>query len=163
MTGRRDLSLEHFTNAGFAKLLRKPFSKTELLQKLNELFNNSKPTKEIKPIQSTSRTSKEFSLETIKMFLGDDQDAIDEILFTFKTDTLENIKQLSDAAANNNTTQISQIAHRMLPMFRQLEVVQVIPILENFEGLNTTNYSHEKLTEEYLMLEKYIKNLLKEL
>ncbi|MGB3143678.1 MAG: ATP-binding protein [Maribacter sp.] len=163
MTGRRDLSLEHFTDAGFAKLLRKPFSKTELLQKLNELFSNSKPTAEIKPIQSTRRTSKEFSLETIKMFLGDDQDAVDEILYTFKKDTLENIKQLSDAAANNNTTQISQIAHRMLPMFRQLEVVQVIPILENFEGLNTTNYSHEKLKDEYLTLEKHFKKLLKEL
>ncbi len=161
MTGRRDLSLEHFINLGFAKLLRKPFCKTELLQKLNELFNNSKPTAEIKPIQSTSRTSKEFSLETIKMFLGDDQDAIDEILYTFKKDTLENIKQLSDATVSNNTTQISQIAHRMLPMFRQLEVVQAIPILENFEGLNTTNYSHEKLKDEYLTLEKHIKKLLK--
>ena len=163
MTGRRDLSLEHFTNAGFSKLLRKPFTKTELLQILNELFSNGKPPALTPSIQLTNNSSNDFSLETLKTFLGDDQDAIAEILTTFKTDTLKNLKQLSDAVAAYQTTEISQIAHRMLPMFRQLQVAQAIPILEKFEESNNEKYSHKELKEALVSLEKQIKKLLESL
>ena len=160
MTGRRDLSLEHFTDAGFARLLRKPFSKTELLQKLNELFNKSEPTIAIETTTPQNKTSKDFSLDTLKMFLGDDQDALDEILFTFKTDTLKNVKQLTEAVETYNTSQVSKTAHRMLPMFRQLQVVKAIPILENFEEMNETTQNPEKLKQENAALEKHIETLL---
>lgn len=161
MTGRRDLSQEHFTDAGFDKLLRKPFSKTDLVQKLNELFINSRPELDISSAEPTSTTSKSFSLDTLKMFLGeDDQDALDEILCSFKTETLENSKQLLDSIETANIQQIRKTAHKMLPMFRQLQVAKVIPILEDLEQISEETYNPENVKKENTLLQNHIKELI---
>lgn len=161
MTGRRDLSQEHFTDAGFDKILRKPFSKTDLVHKLNELFNNTKPQLEIISAEPTSKTSKNFSLDSLNMFLGDDQDALNEILCSFETESLENSKQLLDSIETSNISQIRKTAHKMLPMFRQLQVVKVIPILENFEQISEETYDPKNIKKENTLLQNHIKELLK--
>ena len=93
------------------------------------------------------------------MFLGDDQNAIDEVLFIFKKDTEENAFLLRTAFENNNITQISSVAHKMLPMFRQLEVHTAIPILETFEVLNRGDFSEQQLKAKNIELQREIKKL----
>lgn len=161
MTGRRDLSLEHFKNKGFAQLIRKPFSKTDLFQKLDVLFNDRVPTKPIEPKSFVTNGDTDFNLDTLKMFLGDDKNVLYQILYTFKLDTIENSKQLLDAVDNFDISQINKTAHKMLPMFRQLKVVKAIPILETFEQMTENTYRPEKLKEEHTRLQKNIDKTLK--
>jgi len=161
MTGRRDLPLEHFINVGFSQLLRKPFSKTDLLQTLNQLFNTFSQTKIIAPDDFENNSNQEFfNLDNIKMFVGDDASAMDEILYTFKMDTQENSKQLLNAVDNFNISQVNKIAHKMLPMFRQLQVIKIVPILEIFEQLKKDEYSLKQLKKSHSELQLHVTELI---
>ncbi|MEP2280721.1 ATP-binding protein [Maribacter sp.] len=160
MTGRRDLSLEHFTEKGFTNLLRKPFSKTDLVQKLNDLFNQPTELESYSPSVFVDDKDELFSLNNLKLFLGDDQNAIDEVLFIFRKDTEENLQHLHTAATDNDIEQLNKIAHKMLPMFRQLEIQNAIPILEVFEVLKNDEISHNEVMKKFKKLEKGIENLI---
>lgn len=163
MTGRRDLPLEHFTHEGFDELILKPFSKTALLQKLNEISNRTTKTEVIETIYSNKKNEDSYSLETIKMFLGEDKRAINEVLYSFKMDTIENRNHLKYAISNFDISKLNQIAHKMLPMFRQLQVLNAIPILENFEVLKTGEKTLEELKEESTELQQKIEALIQEI
>ena len=163
MTGRKDLPLEHFTHEGFDELILKPFSKTALLQKLNEISNRTTKTEVIETIYSNKKNEDSYSLETIKMFLGEDKRAINEVLYSFKMDTIENRNHLKYAISNFDISKLNQIAHKMLPMFRQLQVLNAIPILENFEVLKTGEKTLEELKEESTELQQKIEALIQEI
>ena len=163
MTGRKDLPLEHFTHEGFDELILKPFSKTALLQKLNEISNLRTKTEVIETIYSNKKNEDSYSLETIKMFLGEDKRAINEVLYSFKMDTIENRNHLKYAISNFDISKLNQIAHKMLPMFRQLQVLNAIPILENFEVLKTGEKTLEELKEESTELQQKIEALIQEI
>ena len=163
MTGRRDLPLEHFTHEGFDELILKPFSKTALLQKLNEISNLTTKTKVIETIYSNKKNEDSYSLETIKMFLGEDKRAINEVLYSFKMDTIENRNHLKYAISNFDISKLNQIAHKMLPMFRQLQVLNAIPILENFEVLKTGEKTSEELKDESTEVLQKIEALIQEI
>ena len=164
MTGRRDLSLEHFTEKGFSGLILKPFSKTELLQKLNEIINiNFDSTVKQTTEEKNSDTNKPYSLSTLKQYLGDDQNAIDEVLLIFKKDTEENLSQLQTAIDKFDIELLNKTAHRMLPMFRQLEVQHAIPILETFEVLKKHELTSIQLKRKYQEFDAIAKDLVNSL
>ncbi len=155
MTGRRDLSLEHFAEQGFDQLLRKPFSTSDLAQKLNKLLYRSDLQSTLKVSKPIAETEGEFSLSTLNQFLGDDTEALHEIVFTFKKDSLQNLDQLQKAVDEFNILDIKQTAHRMLPMFRQLKVIRAIPLLEAFEILEQERYDKETLLKMNKELKRY--------
>ncbi|WP_437369486.1 ATP-binding response regulator [Maribacter litoralis] len=164
MTGRRDLSLEHFTEKGFSGLILKPFSKTELLQKLNEIINtNFDSTVKRTAEEKNSDTNKPYSLSILKQYLGDDQNAIDEVLLIFKNDTEENLSQLQTAIDKYDIELLNKTAHRMLPMFRQLEVQNAIPILETFEVLKKDELTSIQLKRKYQEFDAIAKDLVNSL
>ncbi|WP_430429160.1 ATP-binding response regulator [Maribacter litoralis] len=164
MTGRRDLSLEHFTEKGFSGLILKPFSKTELLQKLNEIINiNFDSTVKQTTEEKNSDANKPYSLSTLKQYLGDDQNAIDEVLLIFKKDTEENLSQLQTAIDKYDIELLNKTAHRMLPMFRQLEAQNAIPILETFEVLKKDELTSIQLKRKYQEFDAIAKDLVNSL
>ncbi|WP_116771260.1 ATP-binding response regulator [Maribacter litoralis] len=164
MTGRRDFSLEHFTEKGFSGLILKPFSKTELLQKLNEIINiNFDSTVKQTTEEKNSDTDKPYSLSTLKQYLGDDQNAIDEVLLIFKKDTAENLSQLQTAIDKYDIELLNKTAHRMLPMFRQLEAQNAIPILETFEVLKKDELTSIQLKRKYQEFDAIAKDLVNSL
>ena len=160
MTGRRDLTVDHFIEKGFTGLIRKPFSKTDLLQKLNNMFEMDFQHTHEKPFISRNDNENLYSLETIELFLGKDKTAIDEVLLTFKNDTGKNLHELKLAVATNNIAQINSTAHRMLPMFRQLHVNKIVPTLETFETLKKNDSTHKSISEIYAKLEQEISDVI---
>ena len=97
------------------------------------------------------------------MFLGNDKNALDEVLLIFIKDTEENSNQLDKAVKNIDVAQINKTAHKMLPMFRQLEINTAIPILEIFEVLKIDENTFEKLMIKNDKLQKEINVLLEAL
>ncbi len=134
MTGRKDLPTSTYTTAGFAKILQKPFTKTCFLEVLGNLFpaNISSPVAQEAEayIQTTSNL---FSLAGISSFLGNDREAIYEVLQTFRRDTETNMQALKTAIGTKDFKEINAISHRMLPMFRQLKANEIVLILEKLE------------------------------
>ena len=144
MTGRRDLESEAYTSIGFDQVLQKPFSKKELIGMLKLLGFKAEDIEEVQHKSASDASnkvvSKHYSLEIIHSFLGTNEDAVDDVLQTFLRDTQTNLQLLEDGVATIDYTQINQVTHRMLPMFRQLKV-DIVPILERLElaKMETTN------------------------
>ncbi|NHF58715.1 response regulator [Flavobacteriaceae bacterium TP-CH-4] len=133
MTGRRDLESEAYTSLGFAQVLQKPFSKGELIGILKLLGLHTKNLgKELTPKEKTT-TAEVYDLDIIHSFLGTNEDAIHDVLETFLMDTSTNMKLLNETVTARDYAQINSVAHRMLPMFRQLKVASCVPILERLE------------------------------
>lgn len=160
MTGRHDLNKDLFMAHGFSEILKKPFTKNQLLIAIRSLMQhkNLQVTKETNAPQRESNEL--YSLETLKLFLGDDVNAINEVLHTFLTDTAVNTEQLGKAVTQKNYEQMNKTAHRMLPMFRQLQVTKSISILESLEIAHENSLSIDKVEEGFKHLEKVIHELV---
>ncbi|HUH45757.1 MAG TPA: ATP-binding protein, partial [Arenibacter sp.] len=153
MTGRKDLEKTTYLKAGFADILQKPFTKDRFTSMLAELF----PT-QVTEVRETNRGeritsgSNLFSLEVISSFLGDDRDGIAEVLHTFMADTITSMDRLKNAIDTAELTEINSIPHKMLPMFRQLKVEEIIPTLERLETLKAPDLNIKELQQDYRSL-----------
>ncbi len=134
MTGRKDLQTEIYKKAGFQEILQKPFTKTCFLETLSTLFPEKPIVTEKEGIQTSNSTvSTLFNLDVISAFLGDSSESINEILEAFVMDTKTNLELLKLSVETKKHKDVQAIAHRMLPMFRQLKANEIIPILESLE------------------------------
>lgn len=136
MTGRKDLQKEIYYKKGFKGILQKPFTKASFLEILANFFPE-KPmvSKKITGPTSSGTVSNLFSLEVISAFLGDNPESISEVLETFVQDTEINMDLLKLSIETKNYNDIPAIAHRMLPMFRQINAHEIVPILERLEQM----------------------------
>ncbi len=134
MTGRKDLDADAYTSLGFAQVLQKPFSKGELVGMFKLLGIATENLRlDESPVKKVNANSELYSLTIIHSFLGNNPDAVNEVLEIFLRDTAQNMQLLNDSVSVKDYQQINQVAHRMLPMFRQLSVTDCISILEELE------------------------------
>jgi len=161
MTGRKDLEKKVYSEAGFADILQKPFTKTSLLKVLQGQFPEAIHDKEVPKTETIPVSGSHlFSLEIINSFLGNNKLAVAEVLQTFKADTLTNMERLSMAIAQMNTQEINAISHRMLPMFRQLKSADIVPILEELELLAENDMTEKAIKLSFADLKNKVTVLL---
>jgi len=157
MTGRRDLTAKDYAKTGFTGMLQKPFSKTRFIEVLQQLFPDHFYSKNgRKHLKKVEISSNLFDLEMISPFLNNDKDAISEVLNTFLSDTGINLNELKVKMEHKDQKAINNIAHKMLPMFRQLKSQEIVPILEDLEQLSPKQLEAKELMEIYLQLENKI-------
>ena len=135
MTGRKDLQTETYFNSGFSDVIQKPFTKDQLVNVLHKTSSKHINNTKASAVKEKSNTSHLFSLDIITSFLGDDKEAIYEVLTTFLRDTKDNMKRLDTAIFNGDYGTINQVTHKMLPMFRQLKAEDITPHLETLETI----------------------------
>lgn len=148
MTGRRDMDASVYKDRGFTGVLKKPFTRQQLL----ELLYNLVPAPELKaeaekPTKTLATHTEIFSLDTLYSFLGDDEVACSGIVQTFTEETRTNMALLGKAVAGGDTDTINRTAHRMLPMFRQFKASLCIEDLETFETVAPGEKSRKELQE----------------
>lgn len=151
LTGKIDFDDQEYKKLGFNHYMRKPFN-------INTLYNTVYKILRIK-IKDVEITSAEHTL-TMKMkydtfdlsdlfnLLENDKEAVTLILESFFISTKSNIEQLQIESANNNIDGIKQIAHKMLPMFRQLHIIKLVDalfLLEQNASTFPTPEVHEKV------------------
>lgn len=165
MTGRRDLGPEAYISVGFTQVLQKPFTKNELIATLKLMgIATEKPQKKMEaPVTDTQRESKLYSLDIIHSFLGKNEDAIFEVLQTFLSDTRTNMELLEDTVGSKDYKQVNHVAHRMLPMFRQLKAGACVSILEKMEVATVETMGHNALEDAQQQLKTDISALVSEL
>lgn len=134
MTGQQITDKSVYTGAGFTDVLQKPFSNTsflDILGKVGHSINGAgATTTSIPGSQSTH-----FSVNNIAPFLDSPQ-AVLEVLEVFLENTEKNMELLFSHIGSHDFSEIRAISHKMLPMFRQLEVRKAIPLLEELEHLS---------------------------
>ncbi len=161
LTGRTDLDLSVYKNAGFTTVIKKPYSPKILLETIQHILDHE----EIPEIESTNNDNKTasqiYSLETLKDFLGQDESALKEVLKSFIETTIENLGYLKIAVEEKNHEEIKSIAHRIAPMFKQIQANKIGELLKDLEkeDLNTIDVkgTYEDLSERIKVLFKELK------
>ncbi|KQB43475.1 Two-component system sensor histidine kinase [Flavobacterium daejeonense] len=131
VTGRTDLGEEIYTKAGFATLLKKPFSPNILLQTIDAIFD-----KKTLPVQNNTVKNPEnsFTLDSLKLFLKNDSEAVKNVVESFIASTNSNLVLLENAVQTLDYQKTKQLAHKMNPMFKQIEAIEITAILDQLES-----------------------------
>lgn len=131
LSGRTDVDEEVYRRAGFQKSLLKPYKPAALLNSIEEIFKLKIDRKE-RP-QFSSEVNNGFSLEEIHEFSGGDAGAMQVIIKAFLHSSEANLEDLKMAHAANNVEDMARIAHKMLPMLKQLKAFHITVYLEKLE------------------------------
>lgn len=131
LSGRRDLDENYYTNMGFSACHPKPVQPETLVNMLSRVLEN-------RDIKIHSRPDAElltslYNLQGLSRFTFGDNDALKSILQTFITSADENCKALRNAIKSRDDDKLGEIAHKMIPMLRQMEVNEIVGLLEPVE------------------------------
>ncbi|MDF0715119.1 ATP-binding protein [Muricauda sp. 334s03] len=129
MTGQQIGNKSEYLDSGFSDVLQKPFTAKSLLKALKptvkKTLSNGIPTSD----------SSVFTLSNISPFL-DDPSAVQEVLKVFLENTNKSLEFMFSAVGNKDYNDIRATSHKMLPMFRQMEVQGAISLLVLLENIS---------------------------
>ena len=161
ISGQTTVPAENYTEAGFAGNILKPYKPADLLFKIGEVLKIDIEKKERSNNYNSSGKT-EYSLEEIFLFTGEDQVALDTILTAFIESTRLNLKEIENSVEKGDQERVSQIAHRMLPMFKQMKANEIVPKLQDLEEKKQVAFSMEQIKELLQEIEVLLFQLQKE-
>ena len=138
MTGRTDLGLEFYKNAGFCKVIAKPYLPKKLIEIVLSVLNNVEIPETINENSINENSDQKYSLLTLQQFLPNDKNALQDFLDLFIQSTNSNLYDLENAVFDNNFLDIKAIAHKMNPVFKQIQAVAIAKILDDLENNDLT-------------------------
>ncbi|MBW3519751.1 ATP-binding protein [Flavobacterium sp. NKUCC04_CG] len=133
LSGKRDLSAEDFIELGFTNSHPKPIQITVLIRMLQSIWGITVQDVPTAAFTHPNDIQELYNLTGLRPFIQDDEVAMKNILQIFVNSTEQNLLELREAAQVMDENALSDVAHKMLPMFRQLEITTVIPLLEPIE------------------------------
>jgi signal transduction histidine kinase/CheY-like chemotaxis protein/HPt (histidine-containing phosphotransfer) domain-containing protein len=136
LTGRTDLDASVYSEAGFTTVIQKPYSPKILLETIHLIIENDTLPNVTINKEDEKINSKLYSIETLNEFLGNDNEAIQEVLKSFIVSSTENLNLLETAIEEKNIAEINSIAHRIAPMFKQIQAHAISDILKVLENKN---------------------------
>lgn len=122
----------HYLAAGFFAVIQKPFQPDDLIKVITASLNSK---------TNGSSVSLKYSIEGIKAFSEGEIETTREILISLTHSTSQNLHMFRQYLKTENFKEIKNLAHKMLPMFRQLEAVDIIEPLQMLE--QTSYYGKE--------------------
>ncbi len=162
VSGRNKVDSEVYKKAGFQGNILKPFKPEALLQKIGAVLQVEIERKEIHK-SKTSKVSPNYSLEEIKMFSGNDPRALETILVAFIESNKKNLKEIRTAYEIGDIEGAAKIAHRMLPMFKQLKAKEIVNDLEKMEIKEDEVFQEDNIYDLTLRIEVLLEELHKEI
>ena len=161
VSGRANVTSSTYLEAGFAGNLLKPYRPGELLLKIGEILKVKLENNH--HARSHSSNSRDYSLDEILLFAGADQKALDTILNAFINSNKINLKEIVYAQKQNDIERAAQIAHRMLPMFKQLKAGKIVGKLEQLECKEYEILPEDKISRLVQEIEELLTDLQKEI
>lgn len=135
LTGKVDLEEQAYLDLGFKAVVKKPIELPLLMKQIYRLLNikDLSPMQNDQIISTESQPTDKYDFSDIIKLIGNDISMIQPILQTFISSTKSALETLEQSTENNDKATISQLAHRVLPMFRQLHINAPITALEALE------------------------------
>jgi len=165
LSGKRNLNPEDFMSKGFTAFHPKPLKLEELLLLMKSIFEG-KPMDVSVQVDEARKNEKLFDLSSLNKFTQNDPESLKLIVETFIVSVAENCEALKDATAQMDLPKMAEIAHKMIPMLKQMEVYTISDLLEpvedqalNFNKIQTEEYMEvifDKLKQLVSELEKQI-------
>lgn len=165
LTGKIDFDEHEYKKLGFNHYMRKPLN-------INTLYNTIYKILRIKakePVKASTQnilTMKlnydDFDLTDLFNLLENDKEAIKLIVESFFTSSKTDIEVLNNSFANNDIETVKQTAHKMLPMFRQLKINEIVDKLILLEQ-KTNELSAEEMQKTILEISEKTPSIIKEI
>ncbi|NER16993.1 hybrid sensor histidine kinase/response regulator [Spongiivirga citrea] len=130
LSGKTDLPINHYLKAGFTSKIRKPYKAQHLLLAMANIIEGKEVVTSQEEINSLIQET-DYDLSEIAEFVQEDYSAMQKILTVFMENTREQLHLLN--SKNNDRSGIGNIAHRMSPMFKQINASKIVGILKTLE------------------------------
>ncbi|AVR47362.1 hybrid sensor histidine kinase/response regulator [Christiangramia fulva] len=158
LSGRKEVKAETYTSAGFDRSLHKPYQPEDLKKVVAELLRlEVKEISEKPQSRKVQKADANYDLSEIFEFSGKDKSAMQTIIQAFLEGAGKGIDELKEAQKSGDKEQLGKIAHRMLPMLRQMSAIHITPTLQKLE-------SHEEVGKsEFESMEESLRSLMKDL
>jgi len=126
-----------YAEAGFSDHLTKPFTEKQLLEKLEKFLPQGTMFSSKVESQNSSFKSngKRYSLKYLEETSGANKEFISEMLGSFIANNNANIRRLHRALEEADYNSIHNVAHKMIPSFRYLELRELEAKLRSLELL----------------------------
>lgn len=146
LSGESGKKKEFYINAGFDDYLLKPYDTNKLLSLMARYLQidlEKVSSLENEGFSSVNNTSL-FDLQDLQVFTDSDPAALLSILQTLLKDMTTNLARLNEAKIELDREKIAFVAHKMLPMLRQIKANETIMPLQKLERQNNI-YSDDKI------------------
>lgn len=161
LSGKRNLNPEDFTSKGFTAFHPKPLRLEELLLLMKSIFNG-KPVDVAVQVAEARRDEKLFDLSSLNKFTQNDPVSLKLIVDTFIASVSENTEALRQATCEMNLKRMSEVAHKMIPMLKQMEVYSISDLLEPIED-QSLEYDKEEMEKYVAIIFQKLSVLISEL
>ena len=131
LSGRTDVDTETYRLAGFNKNLLKPYKPGKLQQIIAEIFKLELKNKVNNNLQHSK--NKHYDLQDIYDFSAGDQEAVQTILEAFIESSRSQIELIAVARNDNDKKEVARLAHKMVPMLKQINATHLAKQLERLE------------------------------
>lgn len=133
LSGKRNLNPEDFTSKGFTAFHSKPLKLDELLFLMQSIFEGKPIIDVSRQVDEARKNEKLFDLSSLNKFTQNDAESLKLIVDTFITSVAENCEALKKATDELDIPKMAEIAHKMIPMLKQMEVYTISDLLEPVE------------------------------
>ena len=155
LSGQPNVRPSDYLKMGFSGSLMKPYSSKQLIELIEGVLEVELKRKQEENTDIIEE-EKGYTLSEIRNFAGDDEEALAAILGAFIESTASGMQALELAFKKGDKETVSAIAHKMLPMFRQLRADHLVGLLKKLEDRRTEEISEGKIE----FLEKEVQQLL---
>lgn len=152
---------DFFKNSAITAHVMKPFTEQELHEKLAEALPISPidvqeeeqhvPAGTLRlPAAAVAQTPEAplYDLSEMRLFTGDDHQALADVLEVLVEDQEQNLKQLEQTAAAQDWEANANMAHKMLTAFKHLKAHTVTPYLLQLEQVLHTGEAEQSVLEQ---------------
>ncbi|TBW27936.1 ATP-binding protein [Gramella sp. KN1008] len=134
LSGRTDVNTETYRKAGFDTNLLKPYKPAELKKNIADFLHiNYKSEAKEDSLLNGKLRSENYDLSEIYEFSGRDEEAMNTIIQAFLEGAGSSFSELKTAYNENDSDKMGKLAHRMLPMLRQMKAKEVVTVLVKIE------------------------------
>lgn len=142
VTARSDMKREAFIQKGFMDVLHKPFSATELYAVIGQSPCLTAPTTTHKKEDDTFK----YNFSALTLLCNEDKESEKAIINSFIEETEKNRIALANALQNKDAKSITDLAHKLLPLFTLIEASTCLPSLTWLEAERNKCFSQEMQT-----------------
>lgn len=158
LSARSEISAAELHTAGFSGYLPKPFSSDTLYGVIHYYVKEQQKEISYQPLPMSLHTKGAAALID---FVKEDKQVSREILASFVKETTANIEQLKEMFATKEEASLSDVAHKMLPLFRMMGddvLVDLLCLLE--EGYRLRGKQETTLLDKLMESVKEAEGLL---
>ncbi len=157
LTGHKDPELlKKLKNSGFADIVQKPFSRSDIENVINEHVFSLRNESELSGSQNSQNTGdeKKYDLSNLRSFCDGDEDFVMQMLRYFVEHTPAVIQNMKQNCQTSNWDELRMEAHKFCSELGLLGITEMFRVSESIENSAQLRVENAKLLSEIIRLEE---------